>query len=76
MERMDSIDDYADLKEASVRLRKRAKAPRGLDLEVGEYNGKFYQIDWFRNKISRLTLGAFEHLHRVWTVETAVFANL
>ena len=39
-----------------------------VNQEVGEYDGKFYLLDFTLNRISRLTWGAFRHLSQAWKI--------
>lgn len=50
----------------SLELKKRVSAQAHMNMEVGEYQGRFYLLDFTTNRISRLTLGAFKHLSEAW----------
>lgn len=55
-----------NLLKVSFELKKRVAAPAHMNMEVGEYLGRFYLLDFTTNRISRLTLGAFMHLSEAW----------
>jgi len=55
-----------DLMKVSLILKNRSVAPSCLCQEVGEYQGRYYMLDFTTNIISRLTLGAYQHLRSVW----------
>lgn len=71
MNRIDLSTKYVSLHEASTLLTRKIKAPRGMMMEVGEYQGRFYLLDGVTSRISRLTLGAFLHLREAWKADTS-----
>lgn len=75
MERLELSSRHVELREISAMFNKNAKAPKGMLLEVGEHQGRFYQLDHFGNRITRLTKGAYDHLYKAWSADTALFAR-
>ena len=65
---------FVDLRNVAEVLSNKATAPKGMMQEVGEHNGKFYMIDWVTGRISRLTRGAFQHLHQSWDSRQQIMA--
>lgn len=56
------------LRQASLLLRSRVSSPQ-LGLEAGEFEGRFYLLDFVTNRLERLTLGAYQHLRQAWQAE-------
>lgn len=55
-----------DLLKVSFELKKRTASRQELCMEVGMYGNKFYLLDFATNNVSRITLGAFNHLSEAW----------
>jgi hypothetical protein len=55
-------------------LRRTVIFPDGGSLVAGEYDGKYYMIDWVTRKLSRITLGAYKHVSIEWGIRNRVAA--
>ncbi|MDR3358092.1 MAG: hypothetical protein LBN96_04405 [Desulfovibrio sp.] len=60
-----------DLFQVSMMLEERMSAPSGLCREVGKLGSRFYLLNYARNKIERLTFGAYRYLYRSWKLRKA-----
>ena len=61
-----------DMQKVSENLNGRIRSPQGLHLEAGEFLGKFYQLDWVSKRVTRITLGAYNHLKETWIARQLV----